>query len=174
MSEERAPRSLAERLLGPIAALFLFAMMALTFISVIARYFLNRPIAGDSELQGLFLGLIIFSALPLVTRAQRHIAVHSFAAMLKGRALLLQRVLVLIATAAGLGFIAFLLFLQGQSLVENLARTNYLDIPEGPFAYLFAALSLVAALAAIENLWRFFAEHRPPIADNTLPIISPE
>jgi TRAP-type C4-dicarboxylate transport system permease small subunit len=147
-AQRRRARPWPERLLGPIAAFCLFGMMALTFASVIARYFLNRPIAGDSELQGFMLGLIIFAALPLVTFRQRHIAVRSFAALLTGRALVLQRAFVLVVTTAGLTFIAYLLFLQGKTLAEEHSMTNYLDIPEAPFAYFFAALALVAAALA--------------------------
>jgi TRAP-type C4-dicarboxylate transport system permease small subunit len=158
----RPPRSLPERILGPIAASCLFGMMALTFASVIARYFLNRPIAGDAEVQGFFLGLIIFTALPLVTRAQRHIAVHSFAALLKGRALTLQRIFVRIMTSAGFAFIAYLLFLQGETLSENNTKTNYLDVPEAPFAYFFAALAIVAALMAVEQLYHVWHDSGEP------------
>jgi TRAP-type C4-dicarboxylate transport system permease small subunit len=141
-------RSLSERVLGTIAAMCLFAMMALTFATVIARYFLNRPIAGDSELQAFLLGLIIFFALPLVTRAQRHIAVRALASLLKGRALVLQHAFVLAATVVGLAFIAYLIFLQGETLRDEGIRTSYLNMPEAPFAYCFAALVLIAALMA--------------------------
>ena len=141
-------RPLSERLLGPIAATCLFAMMALTFATVIARYFLNRPIAGDSELQAFLLGLIVFAALPLVTRAQRHIAVRAFAGMLKGPALRLQQAFVTGVTAAGFAFIAYLLFLQGATLGAEGIRTSYLEIPEAPFVFVFAALVFIAAVAA--------------------------
>lgn len=152
-SDDNAP-SLAGRLLGPIAAVCLFGMMALTFATVIARYFLNRPIAGDSELQAFLLGLIIFSAIPLVTREQRHIAVRSLAALLKGRALIIQHGFVLAATSAGFLFIAYLIFLQGETLWEERTRTNYLNILEAPFAYFFAFLAMIAALTAGELLLR--------------------
>jgi TRAP-type C4-dicarboxylate transport system permease small subunit len=152
-------RRLPELVLGTIAAVCLFAMMALTFATVVARYFLNRPIAGDSELQAFLLGIIIFSALPLVTRAQRHIAVRALASLLKGRALILQHAFVLSASVAGLAFIAYLIFLQGESLREEAIRTSYLDIPEAPFAYFFAALVLIAALMAGELLYRLLRNH---------------
>lgn len=141
-------RSVLERLLAPIAALCLFSMMALTFATVIARYFLNRPIAGNSEIQSFLLGLIIFSALPLVTLRQRHIAVRAFAVLLKGRALALQHLFVLALTGIGFAFIAYIVFLQGRTLGEEGITTNYLDIPEAPFAYAFSALTAMAALAA--------------------------
>jgi TRAP-type transport system small permease protein len=154
--ENGAPRQPALwRMLGPIAAFCLFSMMALTFATVIARYFLNRPIAGDSEIQSFLLGLIIFSALPLVTYTQRHIAVRAFAVLLKGRALFAQQIFVLALTGAGFAFIAYLIFLQGRTLGQEGIATNYLEIPEAPFAYAFAALTLVAALAAGGLLYRF-------------------
>lgn len=141
-------RSLPERVLGAIAGVCLFAMMALTFATVIARYFLDRPIAGDSELQAFLLGLIIFSALPLVTCAQRHIAVRAVATVLKGSALRFQQSFVLAITVAGFAFIAYFIFLQAKTLDEEDIRTSYLNMPEAPFAYFFAALVLIAALAA--------------------------
>jgi TRAP-type C4-dicarboxylate transport system permease small subunit len=141
-----------DRFCRAVAAISLFAMMALTFVSVVARYFLNRPIPGDAELQGFLLGLVVFAAIPLVTRAQRHIAVRSFAALLTGRALLAQRIFVLAATALGLGFMGYFVLLQAISLAEDASSTDYLGIPEAPFVYAFAGLMGLAALAALERL----------------------
>jgi TRAP-type C4-dicarboxylate transport system permease small subunit len=149
----KEPRSMRpDGLCRAVAAVSLFAMMALTFVSVVARYFLNRPIPGDAELQGFLLGLVVFAAIPLVTRAQRHIAVRSFAALLAGRALLAQRIFVPAATAVGLGFMGYFVLLQAISLAEDASSTDYLGIPEAPFVYAFAGLMGLAALAALERL----------------------
>jgi TRAP-type transport system small permease protein len=159
---------MTERVLGAIAALALFAMMALTFLAVVGRYFLNRPIAGSEEIQGFLLGFIIFAALPLVTRAERHIAIRSFAAMLRGRALFAQRVLVLAATAGGFAFIGLLILHEAETMREDGSLSNFLDIPEAPFVYAFAALTLVAALAALARLvavWRGSADTAAPSPD---------
>lgn len=142
----------ALRLLGPIAAVCLFAMMALTAIGVIARYFFNHPIAGDGEMQAFLLGFIVFAGIPLVTYRQRHIAVRSFAALLKGRALFAQRAFVLALTACGFAFMAYILLLQAIELQEEGTLSTYLDIPEAPFTYAFAALMAVAALVAFALL----------------------
>jgi len=144
----RPPRAWALRLLGPIAALCLFSMMALTFVNVVARYFFDRPIAGAEEVQAFLLGFIIFSGIPLVTYHQRHIAVRAFAAMLKGRALFAQRIFVLALTGFGFAFIGYLLYLQGEQLGEEGTLSTFLQIPEAPFAYTFAALMEVAAVVA--------------------------
>jgi TRAP-type C4-dicarboxylate transport system permease small subunit len=147
-----ARRSVLEKLCRMIAAICLFGMMALTFVSVISRYFFDWPVPGDSELQAFMLGFIIFSSIPLVTRAQRHIAVRAFAALLKGRALFAQRIFVLLGTAAGLGFMGYFIFLQAELLWEENIKSNYLNIPEAPFVYVFACLMAIAVLIALGRL----------------------
>jgi len=149
---EPLERAWALRLLGPIAAICLFGMMALTFVGVVARYFFDRPIAGSEEIQSFLLGFIIFGGIPLVTYHQRHIAVRSFAALLKGRLLFMQRVFVLFLTGLGFGFMGYLLFLQGVELQQDGTLSTFLNIPEAPFAYAFAALMEVAALVAVALL----------------------
>ncbi len=162
-----------DRLFRALAATCLFAMMTLTFVTVVARYFLNRPIAGDYELQAFLLGLVIFSAVPLVTRAQRHIAVRVLATVLKGRARLLQHAIVLGITAAGFAAIAYLIFLQGETLGDDDIRTSYLGIPEAPFAYFFAALVLAAGLMSCELLYRLL-RNRGAAAETDRPETSVE
>jgi TRAP-type C4-dicarboxylate transport system permease small subunit len=142
------PRAWALRLLGPIAAICLFGMMALTFTGVIARYFFNSPIAGNEEVQSFMLGFIIFGGVPLVTYHQRHIAVRSFAALLKGRALFAQRAFVLGLTGFGFAFMGYILLLQGVGLQEDGTLSTFLNIPEAPFAYVYAALMTSAAIVA--------------------------
>jgi TRAP-type C4-dicarboxylate transport system permease small subunit len=146
------PRAWALKLLGPIAAVCLFGMMALTFIGVVARYFFNSPIAGAEEIQAFLLGFIVFAGIPLVTYHQRHIAVRSFAALLKGRALFVQRVFVLALTGFGFAFMGYLLFLQGIQLGEEGTLSTFLQIPEAPFTYLYAALMTAAAIVAFTLL----------------------
>lgn len=159
--EPPAPRhSWWLRLFGPIAAVCLFAMMALTAVSVVARYFFNHPIAGVEEMQAFLLGFIIFSGVPLVTYHQRHIAVRAFASMLKGRALFIQRVFVLALTALGFAFMAYLILLQAIQLQEEGTLSTYLDLPEAPFTYIYAALMGVAALVAFALLVALLRGHR--------------
>ncbi len=61
-----------------IAAVMIFAMAALTFLDVIGRYVFAAPIQGTFEIVGLLLGVVTFSALPLVTHSRSHITVDLF------------------------------------------------------------------------------------------------
>jgi TRAP-type C4-dicarboxylate transport system permease small subunit len=168
------PRAWALRLLGPIAAVCLFSMMALTFIGVVARYFFNRPIAGAEEIQAFLLGFIIFSGIPLVTYHQRHIAVRAFAVLLKGRALFAQRAFVLALTGFGFAFIAYLLFLQAAELQEEGSLSTFLQIPEAPFAFLYAALMTAAAIVAFALLVAFLRGQQLAEAYAPTDIVSPD
>jgi hypothetical protein len=49
-------------------------------------------------------------------------------------------------------------------LAEEHITTNYLDIPEAPFAYFFAALALVAAVAAAA-LFRDLSAQAEPLEE---------
>ncbi len=145
-------RAASERLFAPVAAACLFAMMALTFVEVVWRYFLDAPVTGGEEIQSFLLGFTVFAALPLVTRRERHIAVRALAGLLKGRAALAQRALVHAGTALGFVFLGFLLFDQAQALREGGTLTNFLDLPVAPAAYAFAVLAWIAAVMAIDRL----------------------
>lgn len=140
------------RFFAPVAGFCLFLMMVLTFAEVVGRYFLATPVTGGEEIKAFLLGFTVFTALPLVTAAERHIAVRSLANLLKGRAAAAQRVVVRVGTAAGFAFIAVLLFLQAQSLAEDGTLSNYLDMPLAPPVYVFAALAAGAALVALALL----------------------
>ena len=66
------------RALQLFTAFILFALMVITLLDVVGRYFLNAPLAGAFELTRLAMGLLVFSALPLVTARERHIVVSLF------------------------------------------------------------------------------------------------
>ena len=148
----RALGFLCERVFAPVAAVCLFLMMALTIIEVVSRYFLNAPITGVEEVKAFLLGFTIFTALPLVTRQRRHIAVRSLAELLRGRARAIQRLTVSVGTIIGLGFVAYLLLDQAGSLGAAGTLTNFLDLEIAPAVYVFAVFAGFAALVALEQL----------------------
>ena len=61
-----------EVLLGVAASAILFAMMMLTTVDVVARYFVRRPIRGAFEVTELMLLVLIFAGLPLVSFTDEH------------------------------------------------------------------------------------------------------
>jgi TRAP-type C4-dicarboxylate transport system permease small subunit len=82
--------SLLDRwLLRPLAwlgAALVFAMMALTFVDVVGRYFLNAPVSGSAEATELMLAVIVFAGLPLAAAAREHIQIDLLEHVLSDRA----------------------------------------------------------------------------------------
>jgi len=62
-----------EPLLGAIAGALLFCMMSITFVDVVLRYIFNAPLRGSFEVTELMLVVLIFAALPLVSRREEHV-----------------------------------------------------------------------------------------------------
>ncbi len=65
-------------ILEVITAILLFSMMILTFIDVIGRYLFNAPVYGAAEIIQILLIGVIFSAMPIVSKTNSHIAVELF------------------------------------------------------------------------------------------------
>ena len=89
-----------------IVAVVLFSMAAVTFVDVIGRYVFSAPVPGTFETVGLLMGIVTFAALPLVTRAQNHITVDLFDSFIRGGVRKVQQFVILVGSAAVVGFIA--------------------------------------------------------------------
>jgi TRAP-type C4-dicarboxylate transport system permease small subunit len=66
---------------GSVAALALFAIMALTFFDVGGRKLLSNSITGSLELTELLMVAVIFAGLPLVSLKGEHIVFDSLDGM---------------------------------------------------------------------------------------------
>jgi hypothetical protein len=67
--------ALDERLLEDVISLALIAMTGVTVIDVAGRYLFGAPLQGGYEISELMMGLTVFAALPLATRAEGHLAI---------------------------------------------------------------------------------------------------
>lgn len=74
-----------DRLLSIISAIILAAMMLLVGIDVISREFFDPVFSASFELTGYMLAILIFTSLPLVTKADEHISVGLLDNIFKGR-----------------------------------------------------------------------------------------
>jgi TRAP-type C4-dicarboxylate transport system permease small subunit len=152
----------AERALGWVTGLVLFAMMALTFVDVCARYLFNAPIPGAFEITQLLLAVIVFTALPIVTGREQHVSISLVEQVLNGTAKKVQCVLVSLIGAAGLGYLAWMLWRQGGRLARYGDYTAHLKLPLAPYAFLMAVLCGVSAAIL---LWLALTYLRRPARD---------
>ena len=135
-----------ERLLRGILALVLFSMMALVFVDVIARYVFNDPIPGAFEITQLLMGLLVFSGLPLASRAGQHITISLMDGLFHGRARVLRRAAIETLSGAALLGLAWLLWRDAEKARGWGDYTAFLEIPLHPVLYFIALMSLLAAL----------------------------
>ena len=130
----------AERVLGVAASAILLSMMLLTFVDVVARYGLSRPVRGAFEMTELMLLVLIFAGLPLVSFADEH-ALMDFVDRLLGRRALrgLERAVHAVCAAAMFG-LAWLVWLKADRIWAYRDSTDVLRIVYGPFVYFMAAM----------------------------------
>ncbi|MBT3991926.1 MAG: TRAP transporter small permease [Rhodospirillaceae bacterium] len=155
-------QSLVVRALTLVSAFFLFLMLAITFFDVIGRYFLNAPITGAHEIIAFLLGLTIFTALPLVTLDRGHITVGMFERFYKGPVRYIIHLVVLLGTLAVVGFIAWLMFDQAETMREADFITEYLDMPQAPIVYVLSGLGVFACVIFLGVIWRYIQDGGDP------------
>ena len=155
-------QSIVVKILTLVSAFFLFLMLAITFADVIGRYFLNAPITGAHEIIAFLLGLTIFTALPLVTRDRGHITVGIFERFYKGPVRYVIHLVVLLGPFGVIGFIAWLMYDQAETMREADFITEYLDLPQAPIVYVLSGLGIFACLIFLNVIWRYLRDGGDP------------
>lgn len=124
-----------ESLCGVLAGVALFAIMALTFFDVGGRKLLSHSITGSLELTELLMVVVIFAAMPLVSRRGEHVVFDSLDPYLPHFVRVVQRALVQAVCAITLLGLGVLMWTTGNSFLESGETTAQLTIPKAPFIY---------------------------------------
>jgi TRAP-type transport system small permease protein len=140
-----------EALLGVAASAILFAMMLLTTVDVVARYFFKRPLRGAFEVTELMLVVLIFAGLPLVSFTDEHAVMDFIDRLLSPRAQQALRRAVQIASAAVMFLLTWLIWLKADRIWAYRDATDVLRILYGPFVYFMAG---TLALAGVIHLYK--------------------
>lgn len=143
-----------DAVLGAASSVLLFGMMLLTFVDVVARYLLNRPIRGGFEITELMLLVLIFAGLPLVSHADEHVTMDFIDRILPPAA---QRVLVRVVhgfCAAIMFFLAWQVWIKAGAISGYGDTTDVLRITVGPFVYFMDAM---IALTGVIHVYKVFA-----------------
>lgn len=137
-----------------VASVLLFAMMLVTFVDVVGRYFFGHSLNGAYELTEVLLGLIVFAGLPMVTWRREHVTVDLLTSRLPGLPRDALARLAAAATTLVLAVLAWRLGVTAHDLIGYGDATVFLGIPLGPVAGVMAALSGVGAVAALVRVLR--------------------
>jgi TRAP-type C4-dicarboxylate transport system permease small subunit len=137
-------RDAADQILSLLSAQPLGLIVVLTFADVFARYLFSSPIRGSVEIIQFAMALVIFTALPLVTRKREHVTVSLVDGVLRGGAKRVQQVLVDAISVFALGVLTWRLWLQGGDDLAADTRTIVLGMPQAPLTYAMCAFAALA------------------------------
>lgn len=140
---------LLELLCGLLSAIALFAIMALTFFDVLGRKLVSESIPGSLELTELMMVVVIFAALPLVSRRGEHVEFDSLDPWLPAGFRRVQAMFVHLLCAAFLIGLAWLMWDMGAQFAQNGETTAQLKIPKSPFIY---GMGVLCAITGIVHL----------------------
>jgi TRAP-type C4-dicarboxylate transport system permease small subunit len=140
------PKRILETASGLLAAVALFAIMALTFLDVIGRKALDHSIRGSLELTELLMVVVIFAALPLVSERGEHVVFDSMDPYLPAWALRLQSAVIDAICGVVLLLLAWLMWRTGGEFLQTGETTAQLLILKAPFIYGMAVMSAITGL----------------------------
>lgn len=143
-----------------LACAVLFMLMVMTFSDVILRSILNNPIESATELTRLFMAIMVFASLPLVTWKGEHIVVDLMDPLFS-RALARLRDIAIDLSAG------FLILWPAKRVFDLAERardyqdvTEYLGLPQHYIGWFIAVFSTITALTFIaRGVARIFAPH---------------
>lgn len=140
---------LPARILGVISCIALFAMMLVTFIDVLGRYFFASPLPAAYELISLIMPAIIFCALPTVNLTEGHVTIDLLDNLVPQAIRRWQAFFVNLIAAAALAMIAWRLFVLSQDHHEFDGVTDELYLPLWPFSATMGLLCVIAAITMV-------------------------
>ena len=135
------------------ASVLLFGMMLLTFVDVVARYLLNRPIRGGFEITELALLVLIFAGLPLVSHADEHVTMDFIDRILPRRVGDAWMRVMHGVCAAILLFLAWQIWIKAGRISEYRDTTDVLLITIGPFVYFMAIMIVLTGLVHVLKMF---------------------
>lgn len=143
----------ATRLLGLGAAVLLFAMMVLTFVDVMGRYFFDAPVTGGFEVTELMMAALIFAGLPLVTAGNEQVAVDLLDYSMPRTVKRIRDVLVNLLCAGMLAILSYRLWLKASEQVSYGDQTAILNIPAAPVTFFMSFSTAFSTLVLLALTW---------------------
>lgn len=157
------PSDALDRLLGLLSAIPLALIVVLTFADVFARYVFAAPIRGSVEIIQYAMAMVIFTALPLVTRHRGHVSVSLVDKIVRGRADQVRRALCDAVSVVALALITWRLAAQAASDLQAGTKTVVLGLQQAPLGFAMSAFAALATLVMAWLLLRTLRGERPTL-----------
>ena len=148
---------------GPtyLAAATLFILMVMTFADVILRSAFNNPIESATELTRLFMAIMVFAALPMVTWKNSHIVVDLMDPMFSHKAARVRDIVIDLVCGIVILWPAKRVFDLAERARDYGDRTEYLEMPQHYAGWFIAAFAMLTAIVFIlRGLTQIFAPEK--------------
>lgn len=132
-----------------VMALFLLAMVALTFADVIGRRIVGKPIYGANDITEHLMALVVFAGLPLVTAAGAHLTIDLADKLVNRPGMAWWRRLISVIVTGVLAGVAWLFVTHGINASRISEVSQALRVPRAPLNFFIAASCALSALAAL-------------------------
>ena len=132
-----------------VAATALFALMVMTFFDVILRSLFNDPVESATEMTRLFMAIVVFSSLPVISWRGEHIAVDLLDPLFSARLARVRDVVINVVCGVVLFWPALRVWQLADRARDYGDVTEYLNIPQFYIAYFIAISTFFTALALL-------------------------
>ena len=151
---------IASSVLTWVAGAALLAMVLVTVVDVVGRYFLGKPVTSGHALVQSLVFIVVFLGLPLLSSIRGYMQVELLDEALPATLARIREWLIDAAAAACLAAFGLQFLWQGRYYSYRGEFIEMLEIPLGWFAYLGGTLCLFAALLTVARL--FLRAGAPP------------
>ncbi|MCW5770487.1 MAG: TRAP transporter small permease [Rhodospirillaceae bacterium] len=131
----------------------LFAVLVVSIIDVVGRYLFNAPLLGADDLIRFGMAIMVFGALPAVSRAGEHIAVDLLAERFPPALQAVAGRLWNACAAVVFAYIAWRFFDLAMRAVDYGDRSPLLLLPYPPLIFFMSACCLIAAGVELARLF---------------------
>ena len=143
------------------AAFFLFLLMVMTFADVILRSAFDNPIESATELTRLFMAIIVFSALPMVSWKGDNIVVDLLDPWFPPRVALWRDSIIDVFSGLLLIWPAYRCWQLGERARQYGDVTEYLELPQFYIGWFIAVFTFLTAGAFVaRGVTRLFQSQR--------------
>lgn len=144
-----------------LAAIALFVMMGMTFLDVVLRSTINDPIEWATELTRIFMVIIVFCSLPVVSWRSTHITVDLMDPLFSRRMAHIRDIAIDLVTGVVLFWPAWRVYEMAERSRGYGDVTEYMHWPQHYTSWFIAVFTvLTAATLVLRGLVRIFAPHR--------------
>lgn len=143
-----------DRALGWMSAIPVALIVILTCVDVLGRYLFSAPLRGAMEIIEYAMALVIFTALPSITRHRGHVSVSLIDGWFSGWARRFKELLCDAISVLALALLTWRLVVQAMEDWRGGGSSVVLNLPHAPLSMALAVFAGLSALMVLGLIGR--------------------